>query len=72
MLHQTVTVFEMEIREPFNPQNIQLRVEEEREAVHSQLCNLKYKCATSLCILVVLLLEALMRRIEQYLKHDRP
>ena len=43
------------------------RSEQEPE-LHQQICNLKYKCATSLCILVVLLLKALMRRIENFVK----
>ena len=30
----------------------------EQSEVRNHLCNLKYKCATSLCILIVLLLEA--------------
>lgn len=37
------------------------------------LCKLKYKCATSLAILVVLLLEALVRRVEsivQSVQHE--
>ena len=38
--------------------------------VTAQLCNLKYKCATSLTILLVLLLEAIVRRIEEALKND--
>ena len=40
----------------------------ERDEVHTQLCNLKYKCATSLSILLVLLLEAIVRRIEEALR----
>ena len=40
----------------------------ESEEVRTQLCNLKYKCATSLSILLVLLLEAIVRRIEEALR----
>lgn len=33
-----------------------------------QLCNLKYKCAASLCILIILLLETFVRRLEDSFK----
>ena len=32
----------------------------------TQLCQLKYRCAISLCILFVLLFETILRRIEEY------
>lgn len=36
--------------------------------VREQLCQLKTKCALSLCILLVLLLEAIVRRVEHSAK----
>ena len=48
------------------------REEPERKfsSVRQQLGELKIKCAASLCILLVLLIEALARRIEQ--KYSEP
>ena len=40
----------------------------ERTNLRDQLCTLKYRCALSLCILLVLLLETIVRRVEQALQ----
>lgn len=53
-------------------QPMQLQTSERREgrlAVREQLCNLKYKCMVSLSILLVLLLETIVRRIEESVKN---
>lgn len=61
----------MEVHNP-EIQPMQLHTSERREgrlAVREQLCNLKYKCMVSLSILVVLLLETIVRRVEDSVKN---
>jgi len=40
-------------------------LEQQQDPFKQQVCQLKYKCAASLCILCVLLLEAVARRLEE-------
>ena len=43
----------------------------EKTVFKEQLCQLKYKCAVSLMILVVLLFETIVRRLEEVF-HNKP